>query len=514
MTIYFDKEPVITVTQKDPNLQKKEPNSQTSNFLINDVVVKIFSFLNIEDFASVSRVCRQWNQCSKSPLMWRFFLKQAFNIEIKNSEQDQAQQIYKAHFITNKNVAKGIYRELILDGHSDTVTALDFSKKTNQIFSGSHDNSVKCWDAETGNLLFTLGGFRNVLVIKITQDGTKLVTSDTISLKIWALQERTAQLFKDHQKLEMSDFILYKNDTKIVLANRCENDQTIPNIEIWDVEKSELEMTLKGHTKAITTLHISKDENLFFSGSSDKTIRVWDLNSRSCLHILNDANWIGSLFYMETQKKLISRSGFNDSIVIYDLASAKSERLPDCGSGYVSEDQTQLFIACDNGPIKIFDFGSENYKIIPSDDRAFISLALSEDGKSLIGFCFNSAEVWDLQSLSHLYSTPGGVNDFFDKEHLIMNLDDGDLRKIRFLDFTASNKTILAQLAVNFMNERDVVETMRRFNAMPEKERNEIYIELDKILNDGQDIARGKEAFDKGSTYEQKAQAIQKHIVK
>lgn len=512
MTVYFDNKPVTLTPQEEPNSQA--PNSlvnQASNPLINDVVVKIFSFLDIEDFAIVPRICRQWNQCSKNAFMWRLFLKQAYNIEIKDSEQDQALKIYKAHFITNKNIAKGRYRKLILEGHGEMIAALDFSKVKKQIFSGSYDNLVKCWDAEAGDLLFTLEGFRNVLAIKVTLDGTKLITSDNHSLKIWTIQDCVAQLFKDHQELDQSEFILYKNDTKIVFTNRRENGKTIPNIEIWDVEKSELEMTLKGHTKDITALQISQNEDLLFSGSLDKTIRVWNLNSRVCLHELNDESWIATLNYIEKQKKLISRSGYNDSNLIFDLASLKSKRL-DEGPNYISEDQTQLFIACEDGWIKILDLDSEDCKIIPRNERRFMSLTLSEDRKSLLAVGANSTEVWDLKSLSCLYSIAGGVNISFDKEHLITNLDEDDLHKIKFLDFTVSNPTIWAQLAENFMDERDLEETMRRFNAMPEKERNEIYIELDKILNDGQDLSRGKEAFDKGSTYEQKAKAIYNYL--
>ena len=46
--------------------------------------------------------------------------------------------------------------------------------------------------------------------------------------------------------------------------------------------------TLKGHTGAVTSLIGGvKFKNMLCSGSADKTIRVWDLDTMQCTHLLD-----------------------------------------------------------------------------------------------------------------------------------------------------------------------------------------------------------------------------------
>ena len=46
--------------------------------------------------------------------------------------------------------------------------------------------------------------------------------------------------------------------------------------------------TLSGHASWVLSVAFSPDNQHFVSSSSDQTVRVWELNSRQCVHTFNE----------------------------------------------------------------------------------------------------------------------------------------------------------------------------------------------------------------------------------
>jgi WD40 repeat protein len=49
-------------------------------------------------------------------------------------------------------------------------------------------------------------------------------------------------------------------------------------IKLWDLQTGELLHTLEGHSDGVTSLAISQNRKFIASGSQDKTIRIWSWN--------------------------------------------------------------------------------------------------------------------------------------------------------------------------------------------------------------------------------------------
>ena len=74
-----------------------------------------------------------------------------------------------------------------LAGHSRSVTAVAFSPDGKRIASGSDDQTVKVWDAATGDLEKTLAGHsRSVRAVAFSPDGKRIASgSNDKTIKLW-----------------------------------------------------------------------------------------------------------------------------------------------------------------------------------------------------------------------------------------------------------------------------------------------------------------------------------------
>jgi|JI61114DRNA_FD_contig_31_4026002_length_3364_multi_4_in_0_out_0_3 WD40 repeat protein len=83
------------------------------------------------------------------------------------------------------------------------------------------------------------------------------------------------------------------------------------------VQTGELLDTLKGHTSEITSLAFSPDGKQLASGSWDRSVRLWNAQTRQVTHILNGhSSAVMSLVFSQDGVRLFSSS--DDGIRMWD----------------------------------------------------------------------------------------------------------------------------------------------------------------------------------------------------
>ncbi|KAI9298923.1 WD40 repeat-like protein [Neoconidiobolus thromboides FSU 785] len=70
------------------------------------------------------------------------------------------------------------------------------------------------------------------------------------------------------------------------------------NIKVWNKHSYLLEKELIGHSRAVLCLCVNEKDQLLFSGSSDDTIRVWDLKTLTQKYIINTYEQVGDILSM------------------------------------------------------------------------------------------------------------------------------------------------------------------------------------------------------------------------
>ncbi len=93
-------------------------------------------------------------------------------------------------------------------------------------------------------------------------------------------------------------------DNKTIVSGS--KDKTI---KVWDLETKKIKFTLEGHKGWVYCVAISPDGSTIVSCSRDKTIRVWDLYTGECIRILEGhTDWVYSVAISPDGKTLVSCS--------------------------------------------------------------------------------------------------------------------------------------------------------------------------------------------------------------
>jgi WD40 repeat protein len=76
----------------------------------------------------------------------------------------------------------------VLNGHTNSIYALEMTQMTRFLVSCSADETIRLWDLTTGNCVKTLHGHKdNVYTIKLNTYGQLISGSHDKTVKIWDL---------------------------------------------------------------------------------------------------------------------------------------------------------------------------------------------------------------------------------------------------------------------------------------------------------------------------------------
>ena len=160
-----------------------------------------------------------------------------------------------------------------LKGHNRWVSSVAISPDGRIIASGSADKKAILWDLNTGKILDILNhtGLFPGLVnsVAFSPDGEIIATgSEDFTIKIWEVI--TGQEICKFNTQDEVRYVTFNPSGEILAISNYSNE-----IILYDMKSQQEICTLTGHSAKVNSMVFNPDGKTLFSGSEDKTIKIW-----------------------------------------------------------------------------------------------------------------------------------------------------------------------------------------------------------------------------------------------
>ncbi|MSR56288.1 MAG: serine/threonine protein kinase [Planctomycetaceae bacterium] len=338
-----------------------------------------------------------------------------------------------------------------LEGHSAGVHSVRFSRDSELVLSGAHDNSVRLWDASSGHqvqtfrghaswvracalspdertilsvgydqkaLLWNITEYEEVRVLKartlkghsdavlaasFSHDGQQIVTaSRDKTARTWNFSDGSPlQTFEEGHTFLASNAAFFSDGTRLATAAV---DNTV---RIWDVATGS-EIDRFDHTGRSAALAMSRDARRMLTGSDDKSAKVWDIDSRTVVATFRGHKQEVTAVAFAPDDKVVFTGDSNGASMLWEPQSGELLQRLDghtrkvTGAAFLPNGRRLLTASIDK-TVAQWDLtsGQELVKLVLRHPDAVLALALLPDGRRALTSCADGqVRLWDLDSAS------------------------------------------------------------------------------------------------------------------
>ncbi|PAX57149.1 serine/threonine-protein kinase [Brunnivagina elsteri] len=186
-------------------------------------------------------------------------------------------------------------------------------------------------------------------------------------------------------------------------GNTLASGSSDKTIKLWNLATGEEIRTLTGHSHRIHSVAISPDGKTLVSGSSDKTIKLWNLAIGEEIRTLTGHSESVDSLAISPDGKILATSSYDNTIELWNLATGEQIRTlighsDSVSSLAISPDGKTLASSSWDNTIELWNLTTgEEIRTLTDHSNRVISVAISPDGKTLAsGSADKTIKLWNL----------------------------------------------------------------------------------------------------------------------
>eukprot|EP00746_Dinoflagellata_sp_MGD_P146185 gnl/MRDRNA2_/MRDRNA2_78696_c0_seq1.p1 gnl/MRDRNA2_/MRDRNA2_78696_c0~~gnl/MRDRNA2_/MRDRNA2_78696_c0_seq1.p1 ORF type:complete len:521 (+),score=86.41 gnl/MRDRNA2_/MRDRNA2_78696_c0_seq1:71-1564(+) len=313
------------------------------------------------------------------------------------------------------------------EGHENAVSAIAADRHRQLVLSGSNDDTLKLWDLANGQCLKTFEGhddcvntlsvdWKELRAVSGSGDRTLrlwdlrqgrcmgIFTSDGSMLSVivnWDLMQAVSGSMDKTMRLwDLRTGFSNDDESNRVIAER-DDDRYLGVIKYGDGDSNEpqplglnrgLLRKFEGHSGGVRSVAASWEHMQAFSGSSDHTVRFWDLKDGRCLGAFEGHSGRVTTVCADFNASRGISGATDNTIRIWNLLTGECTKILFGHSKWVSEiavdwGMQRVVSGSSDGKVKLWDLGSgacvETYE---GSGQAVLSIAHLPNTKYMIAY--------------------------------------------------------------------------------------------------------------------------------
>ncbi|KAF8930369.1 hypothetical protein EDD21DRAFT_170033 [Dissophora ornata] len=219
-----------------------------------------------------------------------------------------------------------------LKGDTEIITTFAVTSDGRTLVSASRSLLLKTWDLRTGTLIRSLKAHdAPIIVMDIDPTSTLVATGSADStVKVWDIAGGfCTHNFKGHGGV-ISAVLFHPDQSRWWLCSGADDC----TVRVWDLKSRKPVAVLESHVSVIRGLAVSDSGNTLISGSRDKVVNVWNLNTMklaTTYPIYETLETVGIL--QKSQIQAIGGKDVSDREMFYTAGDSGVIRIWDLKSG-------------------------------------------------------------------------------------------------------------------------------------------------------------------------------------